>query len=166
MRALRIKSVSYTHLDVYKRQLEAFAREGVHIMLKDFSLNMPLPTVAAIAWDPSTLGQSSEIVFTAGTAASPAKAAIRAVTEIAQLAGDFCTNACYEASGLSKFNTLEEAAWLFEGPSVSLDSLPTVEDSDIRQELLTALKGLRPMTMYAVETTHQRLCLLYTSRCV
>ena len=137
--------------------LEAFAREGVHIMLKDFSLNMPLPTVAAIAWDPSTLGQSSEIVFTAGTAASPAKAAIRAVTEVAQLAGDFCTNACYEASGLSKFNTLEEAAWLFEGPSVSLDSLPTVEDNDIRQELLTALDGLRPMTMYAVETTHQRL---------
>lgn len=137
--------------------LEAFAREGIHIVLKDFSLDMPLPTVAAIAWDPTTIGKSSEIVFTAGTAASPAKAAIRAVTEIAQLAGDFCTNACYEASGLSKFNTLEEAAWLFDGPTVSLDSLPTVENNDIRQELLTALEGLRPLTMYAVETTHPRL---------
>ncbi len=137
--------------------LEAFAREGIHIVLKDFSLDMPLPTVAAIAWDPTTIGKSSEIVFTAGTAASPAKAAIRAVTEIAQLAGDFCTNACYEASGLSKFNTLEEAAWLFDGPTVSLDSLPTVENNDIKQELLTALEGLRPLTMYAVETTHPRL---------
>lgn len=145
------------HDPVLCQLLEAFAREGIHIVLKDFSLDMPLPTVAAIAWDPATIGKSSEIVFTAGTAASPAKAAIRAVTEIAQLAGDFCTNACYEASGLSKFNTLEEAAWLFDGPTVSLDSLPTVENNDIKQELLTALEGLRPLTMYAVETTHPRL---------
>ncbi|MBB5142757.1 YcaO-like family protein [Desulfovibrio intestinalis] len=148
---------SSCHDPVLCQLLEAFAREGVHIVLKDFSLDMPLPTVAAIAWDPTTIGKSSEIVFTAGTAASPAKAAIRAVTEIAQLAGDFCTNACYEASGLSKFNTLEEAAWLFDGPTVSLDSLPTVENNDIKQELLTALEGLLPLTMYAVETTHPRL---------
>lgn len=144
--------------DPVLRQLtEAFAKEGVHLVLKDFSLGMPLPTVAAIAWDPATLGKSSEIVFTAGTAASPAKAAIRAVTEVAQLAGDFCTNACYEASGLPKFNTLEEAAWLLDGPTVSLESLPTVENSDIRQELLAALEGIRPLTMYAVETTHPHL---------
>ena len=42
---------------------------------------------------------ASEIVFTAGTATSPVKAAIRALTEIAQLAGDFETNSNYEALG-------------------------------------------------------------------
>ena len=72
---------------ILRELLRAFEREGVRLVLKDFSLGMPLPTVAALAWDPATFPQRSEIVFTAGTAASPAKAAIRAVTEVAQLAG-------------------------------------------------------------------------------
>ncbi|WP_022656574.1 YcaO-like family protein [uncultured Desulfovibrio sp.] len=139
---------------VLRELLAAFKREGVRMILKDFSLGMPLPTVAALAWDPATFPQSSEIVFTAGTAASPAKAAIRAVTEVAQLAGDFCTQACYEASGLPKFTSLKQAAWLLEGPLTPLESLPRVEAHDIRDELLAALRGLAPLEVYAVETTH------------
>lgn len=46
--------------------LRAFEREGIRLILKDFSLGMPLPTVAALAWDPATFPQSSEIVFTGG----------------------------------------------------------------------------------------------------
>lgn len=137
--------------------LRAFEREGIRLILKDFSLGMPLPTVAALAWDPATFPQSSEIVFTAGTAASPAKAAIRAVTEVAQLAGDFCTNACYEASGLPKFSRLEDAAWLLDGAQTALANLPGVEDDDICRELRAALRGLAPLEVYAVETTHPRL---------
>ena len=137
--------------------LAAFEREGVRMVLKDFSQGMPLPTVAAVAWDPKTFPHSSEIVYTAGTAASPAKAAIRAVTEVAQLAGDFCTRACYEASGLSKYTELAQIDWLIEGPTVALSSLPSVENADICEELLTALRGLAPLELYAVETTHPRL---------
>lgn len=137
--------------------LHAFARNGVTLVLKDFSLGMPLPTVGAVAWDPATFPEASEIVFTAGTAATPAKAAVRAVTEIAQLAGDFCTRACYEASGLSKFDRLEDIAWLLRGPSVPLRSLPSVERDDIREELRAAVAGLAPLQVYAVETTHPDL---------
>ena len=137
--------------------LAAFEREGVRLVLKDFSLGMPLPTVAAVAWDPKTFPESSEIVFTAGTAASPAKAAIRAVTEVAQLAGDFCTRACYEASGLSKFTALSQIDWLLEGPVVALSSLTAVENNDIREELVAAAQALAPLELYAVETTHPRL---------
>lgn len=137
--------------------LNAFAREGIHLVLKDISLGMPLPTVAAVAWDPVTFPDRSEIVFTAGTASSPAKAAIRAVTEVAQLGGDFCTGACYEASGLPKFTQLEEVQWLLEGPSIPLGSLPSVEANDIRDELLAAIDGLAPLKVYAVETTHPDL---------
>jgi len=145
------------HDPVLRDLLAAFNREGVQLVLKDFSHGMPLPTVAAIAWDPANFPQRSEIVFTAGTAASPAKAAIRAVTEVAQLAGDFCTNACYEASGLPKFQSLEEADWLLSGPTVQLETLPTVADEDIRTELLTALRAMAPLELYAVETTHPAL---------
>ena len=134
-----------------------FAAQGIRLVLKDFSLDMPLPTVAALAWDPATFPNRSEIVFTAGTASSPAKAAIRAVTEVAQLAGDFCTNACYEASGLSKFERLEDIEWLLEGPAVPLHSLPGVEASDIRDELLAAIRGLAPVNVYAVDVSHPAL---------
>ena len=137
--------------------LHAFARNGIKLVLKDFSLGMPLPTVGAVAWDPATFPESSEIVFTAGTAATPAKAAVRAVTEVAQLAGDFCTRACYEASGLSKFERLEDIDWLLRGPSVPLRSLPSVEHDDIREELRAAVAGLAPLQVYAVETTHPDL---------
>lgn len=137
--------------------LAAFARENVHLVLKDFSCGMPLPTVAALAWDPATFPASSEIVFTAGTASSPAKAAIRAVTEVAQLAGDFCTSACYEASGLPKFSKPEEFSWLLDGPEVALDSLPCCEAADFRDELLAAVRGLAPLNVYAVETTNRQL---------
>ncbi len=142
---------------VLRSLLDAFARNGVRLILKDFSLGMPLPTVGALAWDPATFPESSEIVFTAGTAATPAKAAVRAVTEIAQLAGDFCTHACYEASGLSKFDALEDVAWLLRGPATPLRSLPCVEHADIRDELLEAVAGLAPLRVYAVETTHPDL---------
>lgn len=143
--------------DTLRRLLHSFEKQGIHLILKDFSLDMPLPTVAALAWDPATFPATSEIVFTAGTAASPAKAAIRAVTEVAQLAGDFCTNACYEASGLSKFTALEQTMWLRQGPGTALHLLPSVENNDIREELLTALHRLSPQTLYVVETTHPDL---------
>ena len=142
---------------VLQNLLTAFAREGIHLILKDFSLNMPLPTVGALAWDEKTFPDSSEIVFTAGTATSPAKAAIRAVTEVAQLAGDFCTNACYEASGLGKFRELAETEWLTSGPSIALKTLPSVASADIRDELHTALRALAPFEAYAIATTHPEM---------
>lgn len=135
--------------------IEAFKKNGVNLLLKDFSMGMPLPVVAALAWDPSTFPQSSEIVFTAGAASSPAKAAIRAITEAAQLGGDFHTNSCYEASGLSKPGSLEDCAWILEGPVTPLDQLPDASDDDIREELRACLARIEPV--YAVETTHPRL---------
>ena len=141
---------------VLRELLDAFAREGVHIVLKDFSLGMPVPTVGAVAWDENTFPHRSEIVFTAGTAATPAKAAVRAVTEVAQLGGDFCTGACYEASGLSKFDAMEQIDWLRRGPSCQLASLPTVASTDILEELKALISGLaaRGFRPYAVSTMH------------
>ena len=66
---------------VLAKLVEAFRREGILLILKDFSQGLPMPCVAALAHDPATFPEKSEIVFTAGTASSPAKAAIRAITE-------------------------------------------------------------------------------------
>ncbi|MFH1913077.1 MAG: YcaO-like family protein [Pseudomonadota bacterium] len=136
--------------------VECFEKNGVTLILKDFSMAYPVPTVGAVAWDTRTFPALSEIVFTAGTAASPAKAAIRAITEVAQLAGDFETSRVYEASGLPKFTRIEQAQWLAQGPVVGLDTLPGVEDENIFNELMALARGLakRKTPLFSVSTTH------------
>ena len=140
---------------VLRELCESFRKNGILLVLKDFSLGLPVPTVAALAFDPKTFPDSSEIVYTAGTAASPVKAAVRAVTEIAQLAGDFETGRVYEASGLRKFTDPGQFDWLLDGPVVALDSLPDVEDKNIRVELSRLAEGLaaKGYSLYSVDTT-------------
>jgi ribosomal protein S12 methylthiotransferase accessory factor len=144
---------------VLRELVDAFERNGVKLWLKDFSMNMPVPTVGALAYDPTTLGIKSEIVFTAGTASSPVKAAVRAVTEIAQLAGDFETGSNYEASGLRKFSELNEIGWVADGPEVDLESLPGLERADMLHEIEAFASGLaeQGFTLYTVETTQPDL---------
>jgi ribosomal protein S12 methylthiotransferase accessory factor len=139
--------------------LGCFAASGVQVVMKDASLSLPVPTVIAVAYDPATFPETSEIVLTAGTASSPAKAAIRALTEVAQLAGDFHTGACYEPSGLSKPESLEEIDWLVRGPEVPLASLPGVADPDILAELRRLCAGLaaRGFTLYTLDTRRPEL---------
>ncbi len=139
--------------------LAAFAAAGIRVWLKDFSFGMPVPTVAALAYDPVTFPSKSEIVFTAGTASSPEKAAIRALTEVAQLAGDFETGSIYEASGLPKFLRLEDLHWVEDGPTIPFQDLPSILHPDITQELRTLARGLAQLghPPLALATTHPRL---------
>lgn len=141
--------------------MDAFRREGIVVVLKDFSLGLPVPTVAAVAHDPATFPERSEIVFTAGTASTPSKAAIRALTEVAQLAGDFETGSNYEASGLPKFTEPSQIAWLLEGDVVPLSSLPDIGHPDILDELKELYVGLELLgfRVYSVDTTHPDLAI-------
>ena len=144
---------------VFQTLYKKFTSKGIKVILKDFSLGMPVPTVAAVAYDPATFPALSEIVFTAGTAASPVKAAIRALTEVAQLGGDFEACVVYEASGLSKFTSLDKIAWLKEGPVKGFDTLPDISDSDMLKELTTLAKGLQGLgySLFSVDITSPRL---------
>ena len=68
--------------------------------------------MGALAIDRSTFPELSEIVFTAGTTPGPDKAIIRAITEVAQLAGDFNSGSNYVASGLPKPLSMEEVSYI------------------------------------------------------
>ena len=59
-----------------------------------------------------TFPEKSEIVWTAGTTPDPQKALSRALSETAQLAGDFNTGSNYIASGLPKFKNLAAAGYV------------------------------------------------------
>lgn len=139
--------------------LEKFRRAGVEVFLRDFSMDTGIPSVGALAYDPATFPEKSEIVFTAGTASSPQQACIRALTEVAQLAGDFMNKTTYKPT-LPKYPAAEEAAYLTRGPfDRRLEDLPDLSSDDFLTELEDAARaaaaaGLRP---YLMETTHPEI---------
>jgi ribosomal protein S12 methylthiotransferase accessory factor len=130
---------------------------GIRLFISDFTLDTGIPTVGVLAYDPQTHPQTSEIVWTAGTTPSPEKALSRALTEVAQLAGDFNSGANYVASGLPKFRNLADAGYVTNaGAKVALSSLPDLSHSNIRIEIESCIQALarRGLEVLLVETQH------------
>ncbi|MBW2483781.1 MAG: YcaO-like family protein, partial [Deltaproteobacteria bacterium] len=140
--------------------LKKFNRHGIQVYLNDFTLDTGIPTVGALAMDPSTFPETSEIVYTAGTTPEPNKALIRALTEVAQLAGDFHTKCNYEASGLPKPLSLEEVDYIINpGRTVSLNDLPDLSDNNMKVEIDRCLDSLAKLgwEVFIINTTHPDL---------
>ena len=143
-----------------REMLTKYAAAGIALYITDFTLDMGIPTVGVMAYDPATFPARSEIVWTAGTTPGPEKALSRALTEVAQLAGDFNSGSNYVASGLPKFRRLEEADYVINAPGpVDLASLPDLSDVDIRQEVAACVQALsgRGFETLVVDTTHPEL---------
>ncbi len=140
--------------------LDKYKKAGIKLFISDFSLDTGIPSVGVLAYDPSTFPERSEIVWTAGTTPDPQKALSRALTEVAQLAGDFNSSSNYVASGLPKFRTLEEADFVMK-PSGKRDitELPDLCHDNIKVEVencISALSGIG-MEVIFVNATHPRL---------
>ncbi len=145
---------------VAKELLDKFTRNGIKVFLSDFSLDTGIPTVGALAWDPSTFPETSEIVYTAGTTPDPTKAVIRALTEVAQLAGDFHSNANYVASGLPKPLSLDEVKYITDpGKTVKLSDLPDLGHDNMRVEDERMMESLARLDLevLVVNTRHELL---------
>ncbi len=145
-----------------REMLDKYDRAGVKVVLSDFSVDMGIPTVGVLAYDPTTFPDRSEIVWTAGTTPSPEKALSRALSEVAQLAGDFNTGANYEASGLPKFTHLEQAGYVMDAPGpVPLQSLPDISNPNIRIEVASCVQALaqRNFKVFVVDTMHPELAI-------
>ncbi|MDY6954740.1 MAG: YcaO-like family protein, partial [Thermodesulfobacteriota bacterium] len=137
-----------------------YEKAGVRLFISDFSLNTGIPSVGALAFDPSTFPQKSEIVWTAGTTPDPQKALNRALTEVAQLAGDFNTGSNYVASGLPKFRTLEEAEFVLRADrEVDISALPDLSHDNIKVEVENCIAALSKigMEVMVVNVTHPLL---------
>ncbi len=140
--------------------LQKYEKAGVKLFLSDFSLDTGIPSVGVLAYDPATFPRKSEIVWTAGTTPDPQKALSRALTETAQLAGDFNTSSNYVASGLPKFNSLEEARFVTEAErTVDIGSLPDLSHDNIRVEVENCIDALsrNHMEVIVVNTMHPLL---------
>ncbi len=137
--------------------LGKYRKAGIRLTASDFTLQMGIPSVGVLAYDPATFPTRSEIVWTAGTTPDPEKALSRALTEVAQLAGDFNSGSNYVASGLPKFTDLEEARYIREAPETRrIDELPNLADDNIKVEVERMVSALadRGLEVIVVDTTH------------
>ena len=145
---------------VARELVDKFQRAGIEVYLKDFTCDMGLATAAALCWDPASFPQKSEIVYAAGTATDPAKALIRALTEVAQLAGDFETGSNYLVSALPKFADLEQAGYVTRAAgSLTLGDMPDLSRPDFAEEVRACVEALRPRgyPVYCLDVTHPEL---------
>lgn len=137
--------------------VEKFQRHGIQLFLRDFSLDTGIPSVGALAYDPATFPDRSEIVFTAGTTSNPEKSLCRALTEIAQLAGDFENRTSYRPT-LPKYASLEEARYLMDNHEHQspIAGLPNLEDDNLRIEIERCVAALEKigLEILVVNVTH------------
>ncbi len=137
-----------------------YRRVGVKLFVSDFTLDTGIPSVGVLAYDPTTFPQLSEIVWTAGTTPNPQKAFSRALTEVAQLAGDFDTASNYVASGLPKFTNLKDAEYVTNpGKEIDISALPDLSDDNIKVEVENCLAALAKIDMevFLINTIHPDL---------
>jgi len=140
--------------------LKKFKQNGISLYLSDFTLDMGIPTIGVLAHDPATHPEKSEIVWTAGTTPNPEKALSRALSETAQLGGDFNTGSNYVASGLPKPATLAEVGFItLPEKYVSLSDLPDVSDNNMKVEIENCISALekKNMPVITIPTAHPQL---------
>ncbi len=147
--------------------LEKFNKHDIELYLNDFSLDTGVCTVGALAIDRSTFPELSEIVFTAGTTPGPDKAIIRAITEVAQLAGDFNSGSNYVASGLPKPLSMEDVSYITQSSHTTTTAqMPELSDNDIKVEIENCTEALSRIgfEVFMINVTHPELQIpaLYT----
>ncbi|MBU4419378.1 MAG: YcaO-like family protein [Proteobacteria bacterium] len=140
--------------------IQKYRNAGIRIYISDFSLDTGIPTVGVLAYDPLTFPKTSEIVWTAGTTLNPQKSLNRALTEVAQLAGDFNTSSNYVASGLPKFKKIEDAEFVINSKNkVNINSLPDLSDNNIKVEIESCISALKEkgMEVIVINTMNPKL---------
>jgi ribosomal protein S12 methylthiotransferase accessory factor len=140
--------------------IQKYRNAGVKFYLSDFSLDTGIPSVGVLAYDPLNFPGKSEIVWTAGTTPDPQKALNRALTEVAQLSGDFNTGSNYVASGLPKFTKIEDADFIIKpGKEVDINTLSDLSNQNIKVEVQNLISALskKGMEVIVVNTMHPLL---------
>ncbi len=139
--------------------LAKYDKNGIKLFIRDFSLNTGIPSVGVLAYDPATFPEKSEIVFTIGTTTHPEKSLSRALSEVAQLAGDFHRRTEYRPT-LPKYADLSEASYLMApGPVKSIQEMPNLANDNLAEEIRRCLAALSRLNLsvLAIDITHPDL---------
>ncbi len=145
--------------------LDKLFQAGIEIFIKDFSLNMGIPTVAVIGYDSSPPVSVLRIYAAAGTHLNPELALIRALNEFVQHRAQVIYREKVEkkAGGptycFPLFKNKEAANFLFQGPKTDLSNLKGFSHPDFKVEIeyLLSLLASQGFKAFMVETTHKTL---------
>jgi ribosomal protein S12 methylthiotransferase accessory factor len=91
---------------------------------------------------------------------SASKALCRALTEVAQLAGDFNSSGNYIASGLPKFQDINQARYITHADrTMALDDLPELGNENIKVEVENCIAALnqRGLPTFLIDVSHPKL---------
>ncbi len=148
-----------------KELIDKIISSGIEIIIKDFSLDLKIPTLGVIAYDPLAPTLTLRVYGAAGTHPNPKYALIRALTEFVQ----HRAQVLYREKVLRKpggptycflnFRSLEEAKFLLEGNKIPFDMLPSFSHQDFKVEIEYVVKELykKGLKAYLIETTNQKL---------
>lgn len=142
-----------------KELLDKYEKQNIVLFLRDFSLDTGIPSVGVLAYDPATFPKLSEIIFTVGTTSDPETSLCRALTEVAQLAGDFQNRTSYKPT-FPKYDSLDDASYLTTKDNVrviSIKDMPSLSKEDFLSEIeqiASVLKNKKGWDPLVVNITH------------
>ncbi len=151
--------------ELIKDLLEKLAKAGLEIIIKDFSLDLGLSTIAAIAYDPAPIIPKLKFYATAGTHPNPELALIRALTELAQHRAQmiYRERVLKQPAGptfcFPLFRSRDEVNFLYQGEKIPFERLPRFSFLDFKAEIehLLSLLERQRFRVYVIETTHKDL---------
>ena len=148
-----------------KELIKKFLSSGIEIIIKDFSLNLDIPTLAVISYDPLASTETLKIYGAAGTHLNPDLALIRALIELIQHRAQVLYREFVQKKQggptfcFLKFKDLKDAEFLLKGKKIFFNKLPYFSHPDFKIEIEYVLDKLfkRGLKAYLIETTHPLL---------
>ena len=148
-----------------KELIEKFLSSGIEIFIKDFSLNLDIPTLAVISYDPLAPTETLKVYGAAGTHLNPDLALIRALIELVQHRAQVLYREFVQKKRggptfcFLKFKDLKDAEFLLKGEKKFFNKLSYFSHPDFKIEIEYVLDKLfkKGLKAYLIETTHPLL---------
>jgi len=150
---------------IARRLIKKFFDAGIKLFIKDFSLELGIPTIGILAYDPNPPSKTVRIYNVAGTHLNRDFALIRALIELAQHRAQIIFRENKKMSGgptycFPHFETLKEASYLIKNKkNIPFNEIPTYRHKDFSMEIERAVGLIKQhnLEVIATETTHPEL---------
>jgi len=161
---LEVPTVSIESIEnpLIKELIEKFLASRIEIFIKDFSLNLGIPTLAVISYDPLAPTDTLKVYGAAGTHPNPDLALIRALIEVIQHRAQVLYREFVQKKQggptfcFLKFKDLKDAEFLLKGKKIFFNKLSYFSHPDFKIEIEYVLDQLfkKGLKAYLIETTH------------
>jgi len=158
-------NISSINSPLVQELIEKIKNAGIEIFIKDFSLDLGIPTLAVITHDHHALISTIKVYATAGTHLNPEFAVIRGLNELAQHRAHMLYRELVQKRPgaptycFPRFKDLESAKFLLDGEKIEFASLPSFSHPDFKVEIehLLDLLTQKHLEGFVIETTHPDL---------